>query len=186
MTWLYDLPIGPDKFLRVPGVAGKIIGGWRLSGIHNYRSGSPISIGTSGINNPTGGSIRPDVITGVPINIDAGKPVAYGTAGSPYLNPAAFRQVPATGQNTAVRLGTAPRYLPNVRGPVFVGEDFGMEKKFAIREHSNVEVRADFINAFNRAGRGNPVTDITDPLFGQITGFQQGPRSIQLSARITF
>ncbi len=61
-----------------------------------------------------------------------------------------------------------------------------MEKKFAIREHSNVEVRADFLNAFNRARRGNPVSDITDPLFGQITGFQQGPRSIQLSARITF
>src|SRR5207253_6162099 len=113
VTWLYDLPIGPDKFLRVPGVAGKIIGGWRLSGIHNYRSGSPISISTSGINNATGGAIRPDVVAGAQVVMDAGKPVAFGTAGSPYLNPAAFTQVPATRQNVAIRLGAAPRYLPN-------------------------------------------------------------------------
>jgi hypothetical protein len=42
------------------------------------------------------------------------------------------------------------------------------------------------LNPFNRHGRGNPVTNFSDPFFGQITGQQVGPRNIELSARITF
>jgi hypothetical protein len=53
-------------------------------------------------------------------------------------------------------------------------------------ETSHFEFRADFFNAFNRAGRGDPNTDITSSLFGKITGAQQGPRNIQFEARITF
>jgi hypothetical protein len=49
-----------------------------------------------------------------------------------------------------------------------------------------VEVRGDFANAFNRAGRGrgDPVGDVTSPLLGRITGAAYGPRNIQLEARI--
>ena len=57
-----------------------------------------------------------------------------------------------------------------MRGPAVFGEDFGLQKKFAINEATGFELRADFFNAFNRAGRGNPVTEITDPQFGRITG----------------
>ncbi|HZT39899.1 MAG TPA: carboxypeptidase regulatory-like domain-containing protein [Bryobacteraceae bacterium] len=186
LTWLYDLPIGPGKLLDLGGVGNAIIGGWRLTGIHNYRSGSPLAISVSGINNPTGGAIRPDLVPGVPIVIDKGQPVNYGQPGAVYLNPAAFRPVPTTPQNIALRLGTAPRYLPNVRGPAFFSEDFGLEKRFVVREKVTFEIRGDAFNVFNRAGRGNPDTDIASPTFGMITGFQQGPRSVQLSARMEF
>ena len=59
-------------------------------------------------------------------------------------------------------------------------EDFSFSKKFFFTESANLEIRADFINAFNRAGRGGPNTNITSPLFGMITGAQYGPRNIQL------
>jgi hypothetical protein len=61
-----------------------------------------------------------------------------------------------------------------------------LKKSLAFTETKNLEIRADFFNAFNRAGRGNPVTNITDPLFGRITGARFGPRSIQLEARFNF
>ncbi len=187
VTWIYELPVGPGKLLNISGVAGKIIGGWTLTGIHNYRSGDALAISTSGLTNPLfSGNIRPDLIVGVPIVIDTGKSVTFGAAGTPYLNPAAFAQVPRTAQNIPLRLGTAPRFLPNVRGPHHFNEDFGLMKKFLIREKMDAQIRADFINAFNRSGRGNPDTDITSPLFGMITGFQNGGRSIQLEARFTF
>jgi hypothetical protein len=187
VTWIYELPIGPGKLLNVAGIAGKILGGWRLTGIHNYRSGNALQISTAGLNNVLfSGTLRPDWIPDVPTVIDTGKDVTFGAAGTPYLNPAAFAQIPRTPNNVPLRLGTAPRVLPNVRGPYRLSEDFGVEKKFQFTETMDVEVRADFINAFNRSGRGDPQTNITSPLFGMITSFQQGPRSIQLGARFTF
>jgi hypothetical protein len=85
-----------------------------------------------------------------------------------------------------LRLGNVPRYLADARGPWYMQHDFGLQKRFFFTETANFELRADAINAFNHAGRGNPVLDITDPLFGRITGVRFGPRSIQLAGRITF
>lgn len=188
-TWIYELPIGRGKLLDLHnGVANSLIGGWTLTGIQNYRSGNPLAISTSGIRNGEAlfnGTIRPDVVLGQQIVIDKGDKVAFGT-GTPYLNPAAFAQVPATSQGVPLRLGTAPRYLPNVRGPSFHSEDFGVAKKFIFLEKRSIEFRADAFNALNRAGRGDPDTDITSPTFGRITGAQQGPRSLQLQLRLAW
>ncbi|MCI0419443.1 MAG: hypothetical protein L0312_09520, partial [Acidobacteria bacterium] len=89
--------------------------------------------------------------------------------------------------NIPLRLGTAaPRYQ-ELRGPYNLSESFGLRKGFAFTESSRVEFAAVFGNAFNRAGRGNPNTDITSPLFGKITGFQQPfSRNVQLEMRVTF
>ena len=148
---------------------------------------SALQISTSNLRSDSifNGAFRPDLITGVPMIIDQGGPVAFGT-GTPYLNPAAFAQVPRTANNVPLRLGTAPRFLSNVRGPAIVGESFGIMKRVEFSEARNIEIRGDFSNAFNRAGRGDPVTDVTNPLFGRITGARYGPRNIQLEARITF
>jgi hypothetical protein len=187
LSWVYELPIGPGKKLNIQGVAGKLIGGWTLTGIQSYRSGSALQITTGGLRTDAifNGTIRPDLIPGVPIVVDQGGPVAFGT-GTQYLNPAAFAQVPKTANNVPLRLGTGPRYLPNIRGLRQVSESFGIMKRFNFTEKRGVEVRSDFANAFNRAGRGDPVTDITNPLFGKITGPEYGPRTIQLEARISF
>jgi hypothetical protein len=61
-----------------------------------------------------------------------------------------------------------------------------LKKSFAFTETMNFEIRADFLNALNRAGRGNPNTDITSSNFGWITGAAYGPRNIQLQARFNF
>ena len=173
--------------LNVSGVAGKIVGGWTLTGVQNYRSGAPLAIGTSGLRGDSifNGTFRPDVVTGVPMVIYSGGPVAFNT-GTPYLNPAAFAQVPKSANSVPLRLGTAPRYLPNVRGFHQFTEDFGIMKRFIFTETRSLEFRGDFSNAFNRAGRSDPETDVTSPLFGKFTSSQQGPRSIQLELRVNF
>ena len=191
-TWIYELPWGPGKPLNLQGFTGKILGGWTVSGIHQYRSGEPLSIGTSNVDTSRvfSSTIRPDEVANVPAVLNSSANVFVGATtqiqGQLYLNPAAFTQVPTTKQGIPLRPGTAPRYLPNVRGPIRVSEDFSFAKKFLFTERSNVEIRADFINAFNRAGRGNPNTNITSPQFGLITGSAYGPRNIQLGARISF
>ena len=187
MTWIYELPVGKGRKWDLGGPMNALIGGWTITGIHNYRVGDPLSIGTSGPRTILfNGTIRPDWIAGTSAILNSNAGVQTNGTGDRYLNPAAFAQVPITGNNVPLRLGTAPPRLPNLRGPAVYSEDFGLQKKFAFTETRNFELRVDFFNAFNRAGRGNPVTNITDPNFGRIIGARYGPRNIQLEGRITF
>jgi hypothetical protein len=158
-----------------------------MTGIHNYRTGDPLSVGGAGPRTVLfNGTIRPDWIPGVSVVSNSAASVQTNGSGERYLNPDAFKLVPVTGNNVPLRLGTAPPRLPNIRGPIRVNEDFGVKKSFAFTETMNFEIRADFLNVFNRAGRGNPNTDITSALFGRITGAAYGPRNIQLQARFNF
>ncbi len=65
---------------------GQIVGGWTLTGIHNYRSGGTISVFDSRMKRQTGFPFRPDIVEGVdPIIFDGSHlDVVNGT---PYLNP---------------------------------------------------------------------------------------------------
>jgi hypothetical protein len=183
LTWIYELPIGPGKALDVNGVLGQIVGGWTLTGIHNYRSGSTLSVFDGRING-AGYPFRPDVVEGVdPIIYDgSGVDIVRGTA---YLNPAAFALQPISAQGVPTRLGTAPAILP-VRGPAFYSEDIGLLKRVSVGGERSFEFRVDLINAFNRVGLGGPNTDISSPNFGRIFGVGQGARRLQLSLRTTF
>ncbi|MBA3973679.1 MAG: hypothetical protein C0504_05595, partial [Candidatus Solibacter sp.] len=188
-TWIYELPIGPNKLVNINGMAGKILGGWQLTGIHTLRSGSPIGIGTGGYTNPFG-TIRADRVLGEKIILDSDAPINFRgfSGGKAFLNRAAFTTPPVFpgGQLINQRLGTLGPLLPNIRNAHFISEDLGVYKQFSIDEHKSFELRGTFLNPFNRVGRGGLITNITDPNFGQFTGQQMGGRNIEISARVTF
>jgi hypothetical protein len=186
LTWIYELPIGPGKRINVGGVLGQIVGGWTLTGIHNYRSGGTLSVFDGRINNPnsTGFPFRPDVVSGVDPIIYDGSAVDLAR-GTPYLNPAAFTTQPLSAQGVPARLGTAPAIL-DVRGPAFYSEDFGLLKRVSAGADRSFEFRADFINVLNRSGLAGPNTDVSSPNFGRIFGVGIGARRVQLSLRATF
>jgi hypothetical protein len=183
LTWVYDLPIGPGRAIDVGGVLGQIVGGWTLTGIHNYRAGSTLAVFDSRING-AGFAIRPNVVDGVDqVIYDGGS--ADTVSGTPYLNPAAFALQTISSQGVPTTIGTAPPQL-SVRGPALYTEDFGLLKRVTIGSGRSVEVRADFINVLNRSGLGGPDLDVASANFGRIFGVAQAPRRIQLSARLTF
>ena len=183
LTWIYELPIGPGRGLNVDGVLGQIVGGWTLTGIHNYRSGGTITISDSRING-AGFPIRPDVVSGVdPIIFDGSHlDVVRGT---PYLNPAAFTTQPLSAQGVPSRIGTAPVVL-DARGPMFLSEDLGLMKRFTAGGERSFEVRVDLVNALNRSGVGGLETNLNSPNFGRLFGIGIGARRLQLSGRVTF
>ena len=190
LSWVYDLPIGANKLVKLNGIADKIIGGWQLSGIHNWRSGNPVEIGTGGINLPTGSAARPDLVSGVNIvaNADAGINFRGVNGGTAYLNRAAFANpaVFAGGQNVVQRLGTVGPYLPNIRDRRLTSFDTTVQKMFKFDEQRSMELRGTFLNAFNWAGVGGLNTNLASPFFGQFTGAQLGPRNIEIALRFTF
>ena len=185
LTWIYELPIGPGKAVDVDGVLGQIVGGWTITGIHNYRSGGTLSVTDSRINRDgTGFPFRPDVVEGVDPIIFDGSHVDL-VNGTPYLNPAAFAVQPLSAQGVPSRVGTAPPIL-DARGPMLLSEDVGLMKRFAAGGERSFEFRVDMINALNRSGVGGPITDISNPNFGRIFSVGQGARRLQLSVRATF
>lgn len=188
-TWIYQLPMGPDKLIPMRGIVNTMFGGWELSGIHQIRSGNPLSIGAAGVNNPLG-AVYPDVVPGVPIIANSDAPINFRgfAGGTAYLNRAAFANPPIHpgGQNIITRPGTQGPVLPNIRGPRIWTEDLVIRKAFGFGEQRSFELRGTFLNPLNRAVRGDPITNLGDPNFGQITGARFGGRNIELAARVTF
>ena len=196
LTWIYDLPFGKDRRWAKSGPAGYLLGGWTLSAIHNYRSGNPLQIlagayaysSYSYLFNPPGW--RGDVLLPSNQQKASWRGSVDSVDGAPYLNPEAFAQPPGTENGVGLRLGNAPRLLPNVRGPAWYSEDLSVIKRVPLkfREQANFEIRADIFNILNRAGRGDPWSDVSDPsTFGRIFGNgDRMPRTVQVAVRINF
>ncbi|MBI1940270.1 MAG: TonB-dependent receptor [Acidobacteria bacterium] len=203
LTWVYELPFGRGKqFLNQGGVVDKVLGGWRISGVQNYLSGTPLVI-TSSIpaaiaTGPFGGghwTTRPDMVgdwSGVQGNVQG----PLNPDGTPYLNVPAdfdangckgpFCLVPTSEDGYALHPGNAPRVFSNLRGPGRFFEDFSLSKRFNFTESVHLEFVARFFNVFNRHGFGNPDTFVDSSTFGQIFGTNQGPRSTQFQLQVNF
>ena len=191
LTWIYDLPFGSQGRWFKSGPVSYILGGWTMSAIQRYQSGSPmkISTGTYGIEMLYNPGYRPDVL--LPRDQQTlAKPTSVEVdVGVPYLNPAAFADLPSTPGGVPLHLGNAPRWQPDLRGFRNFGEDFSLIKRTPIKitEGAYFEIRMDAINFFNRIRIADPNTSAGDPeSFGLIYGKSGGPRTIQLGLRISF
>jgi Carboxypeptidase regulatory-like domain/TonB dependent receptor len=192
VSWIYDIPFGPQgKWLR-SGVASKILGGWTVSAIQRYQSGTPVFLVAANWERESlfNQGLRADIILPKDQWIIADKPNDPDPdIGTPYLNPAAFAPPPLTPGNVPLHLGNAPRYLSNLRNFARYGENLSLIKRtdLGFREGMNFELRIDVINLFNRIGICNPSTDTNDQVnFGRVFGKCGGPRNIQIGGRFTF
>jgi outer membrane receptor protein involved in Fe transport len=167
-NFVVELPFGEGKPMLTDGVAGKIFGGWLLSGIYSSRSGRPFTV-TQGNNN-----VGPDQ-TGMP-NL-TGDPTGPKTVAR-WFNPAAFTPVPSG------TFGNAGRNI--LRGPGWVTFDMSVQRRIAINSRASVTLRADVFNIFNRANFGLPVSNIAAANVGVISSLAGDPRVAQLSIRFGF
>jgi hypothetical protein len=191
LSWIYNLPFGSQGRWFKTGPMSYVLGGWTVSAIQRYRSGPPLKIltwsyGYDILFNP---GYRPDVL--LPRSqqtLAKPKDVEFGV-GVQYLNPAAFADLPSTANGVPLHMGNAPRWQPDLRGFMQVGEDFSLIKQTPIKitEGAYFEIRMDAINLFNRVRIADPGTGVSDPSsFGQIFGKTGDPRVIQLGLRISF
>lgn len=174
----YELPIGPGKsLLNVSGFAGKAVGGWSVTGILTYQSGTPIAVG---INNNLllfNSKQMPDVVAGV--NPQASWSGKFDPNRDLFLNINAFK---APAPNT---YGNAPSVM-NTRVFPNYNENFGIMKRTVIKEQINLEFRFEMFNAFNRVIFGGPNANFSDPFnFGKVTG-SGGGRNGQFALKLNY
>jgi hypothetical protein len=168
VSYTYELPFGPGKrFANSRGtLVEQAVGGWQISGIHTYASGTPINF--SPAIDLTGAAIRQSGCGGVH---------PYSTTGG-ILNPAAFATPPAfTVPNTI--------QLSNVRNCGYENENIAFSKVFPIRESIRFNFGAEMYNIFNRHGWTGINTSVTSPTFGNYTG-ATNPRNVQFHLRFEF
>jgi hypothetical protein len=174
----YPLPFGHDGLFLQHGVAGYILGNWRVGTILSRVSGTPFTVTASGTSlNAPGSTQVADQNYGVK-SIIGGRASLSGNGGSyQYLNAAAFAPV------SAVRFGTASRN--DVRGPGLFDLDVSVKREFPLYEQVRLELSADSFDVTNTPAFANPAANISNAGFGQVIT-SNANRSIRLSGRILF
>jgi hypothetical protein len=171
-------------------VAKSALGGWTLGGILRYSSGSLIRVPGSQ-NNLNQLMLR--AFSGTFVNRVPGQPVflkdpnchCIDPSTDAVLNPAAWSD-PGAGA-----WGTAAAYYGDYRWQRQPDEQLSLGKTFRFTEHSNLSVRGEFFNVFNRMRLPGPSSgNITTPQtqansgFGRMNPANPGtPRTGQLVAR---
>jgi hypothetical protein len=186
LNYVYTLPF----FKSNRGAVGYALGGWELSGIASFYTGSPFTVTTSnadpaglGLLGSSAASSRPDMVCASP-NVNAPEQyTGFTGAGQPtWFNKSCFAAVP---QGT-VRPGNAGR--GTVRGPGFSNLDIALLKNFAFtrREGVKLQLRGEAYNALNLVNpNGFASTNITSASFGEISSFREA-RVIQIGGKLMF
>jgi hypothetical protein len=194
VSYVYDLPF----FEHSAGALHAALGGWAISGVTIFQSGTPFSIFDSGAGTGFLGQGSTPLLGA---SLAPGASVASGlTSGdihqriNGYLNPAAFSPAPllypaqcSVDVNFCTTdFGDLGRNL--YHGPFQQNWDFSLIKNFRITEHQQVRFTADFFNLWNHTNFANPsVTDIeAGGAFGKIVNTVGTPRLIQFSLKWAF
>jgi len=182
----YELPFGKGKkFASGAGILDTLVGNWQVSGITTYRAGVPIGTIGAACNLPNAGgcyaNYNPDFQG--PVRINGG----YGSGDLLGPNPPAFLDKNAFLSPPSFTYGNTPRSAAlGIYNPGSFGQDVSLRRIFPIHESVKLTFQADAFNVFNLVMFSAPATNITSANFGRITSQSNGPRSLQLSARITF
>jgi len=170
-AYTYELPFGPGrKFLTRGGAAGKIVGGWGVSGITYLRTGQPFSVGF----NNTGGAWY------------ANRPNVTRVGNLPRSERSILRWFDASGYTVPAQFtfGNAGRNM--LFGPGDIVFDVSVLKDTSINERFKTQFRAEFFNMPNHANFGNPGANISVAAsLGRITGAGD-PRQIQFGLKLIF
>jgi hypothetical protein len=174
----YELPFGKGRqLLNRGGIANVVLGGWQISPLLSYASGTPQQVNVAGdpLGNGTGN--RPNVVPGVPVQF------SYQSVykGLPVFNSAAF-----TDPGPWV-IGNEKRYLSGLRSPTFFNENIALAKYFPVGEHLKLKLEVEFFNALNRVVFCTPNTNLLDPNFGRVINCQgNAPRQGQGHLELRF
>jgi hypothetical protein len=187
-TFVYDLPFGRGQryAANVSRAANLFVGGWRMTGVLLLQTGPwltpyfPTSLADPSGTNPNQRSVkqqRPDCVAGKTGYLD-------NPTTNTYFDVTAF-SVPASNIGRYGNCGVGI-----LEGPGTSTFSMSAGKTFSITERVGLRYEAQFANLFNILNRDIPNMNVSSSSFGQISQSQPveqaGPRSIQMTLRLTF
>ena len=180
-NWIYDLPVGENRYFSPKGALGHILGAWQWSGDFTVGSGlyfTPRVLGGAlDIGRGVSGSLRANVVTGQSMALS--NPTALE-----WFNTAAFCAPGATCVNpNGTAFGDAGRNI--IEGPGQFALNMALNKTITIKESRALDLRFSANNVFNTVRFTSVNTAVNSLTFGEVTG-TAGMRRVTLTARFRF
>jgi hypothetical protein len=179
----FELPFGKGRrFMDKGGLANALLGGWDVSLIFWYGSGSPLAITSNASYAGWSGYpiyVNRDPNVSLNSQFDPGQ-YDQSNQNSPnnrYFDPKAFSN-PAYGE-----FGKGPGRFEELRSFGAAYEDLGLMKGFSVGR-VRAQLRLELLNLFNRHYFSDPITNIGSPQFGQVISTSGSPRTGQVSVRL--
>ncbi|HEX5704421.1 MAG TPA: carboxypeptidase-like regulatory domain-containing protein [Pyrinomonadaceae bacterium] len=176
-NYIYEIPF----FSKRNDFAGKVLGGWEVSGIVSLQTGLPFTA--------LGANIDPAGLGNIPALIAGNRPntLCDPNAGAPntflqWFNTGCFQPNPTS--------GTVPNVVSNtgrgtIDGPPTQRVDFSVFKRFNFGERVSLQLRGEAFNVFNHTNFRAIQTNITNAAYGNVITVRD-PRTIQLGAKLSF
>jgi hypothetical protein len=209
---VYQLPFGTAGHWGGNSLLGReLIGGWKVSGIYTYSSGSPVVVTWGQSGNcanalPNAGqcqaSLNPSFLGSARIHGSYGSGpngftacnigVGAGCTATSYITNTAFQQPADISAVSGVHqylIGNAPRSQPlNLRNPGNQNLNASIQRAFPITERVAFIFQADCTNVWNKVTFNGPNGSWGQgaATFGQITGASGNPRDWQFSGHLNF
>jgi hypothetical protein len=177
-----ELPVGKGKtfFHNAPGWLNQIVGGWQVSTLASYHTGTPLTVSDAGVYNvnyeySAFGILRPgDTLPANGLTVDQN--------GIPSI----FKNTDAVNSFVGQYPGTVgTRGI--LRGPAAFNIDLAGAKSFRLpKEGWRLQIRAEAFNAFNTVTYGTPSLSLASPTtFGEMTP-SSNARVMQFAGRFEF
>ena len=174
---MWTLPVGKgERFLNHMNAVGEsIVGGWQIATAVRFGSGLPLQFTASNTLGTYGFPVARPNITNL-------NDLASGTRTPDHWFNTAAVSAPAP-----YTIGTAPRWISNIRTGPMDSADLILMKTFKPIERASLQFRAEAFNISNTPQYGRANTSVGSTTFGVITGTTNvGPRNIQLALRLQF
>lgn len=185
LATIVSVPVGRGLWIGrdMNRVLDAIVGGWSVSTILTFQTGTPLHIG---MESPqlADGSQRPNVICSpVSSGVSYHQAAFNGLSGNG--NPSVFDESCFADPGDQVA-GNAPRYFSNLRSDGIHNTDLSVSKEISIREGMKLQIRGEFFNFTNTPRFSLPDTSFGSTQFGQVTGTLNSPRHTQIGLRFQF
>ena len=218
-NWIYELPIGRGKALlnssgsSFAGILERIVGGWEFDGTARIQTGPIFNLGNVNLVGMTRKDLQdayglyfddanrkiyafPQDIrdnTYKAFNVSATSSTGYSASGAP-----SGRYIMPANSNGCIQVvtGDCASQTTFITGPLFTRFDLSAVKRFRMTENANIEVRAEFLNAFNNINfyASTNLTSFTANNFSEVTSAYRdvnntqdpGGRLLQFVLRINF
>jgi hypothetical protein len=188
LSGIWELPFGKKRRWGASWntVADAVFGGWQVQAIWQMQSGRPLDLGNLYFGgDPSGLETRIDGST-VDATFDTSNfyftDALVRTNG--LLDPAKQRNDPRI--RLLYNLRSFPSRLSRFRGQPLNLWDISLIKNFLFTETMRLQLRGEFLNAFNHPQFNNPVLDPLSSNFGKVTSQANLPRNIQLGIKLIF
>jgi hypothetical protein len=178
-NFIYELPWYKDQ----KGFAGKALGGWQLSGIVSYQTGTPYTV-TSSSYDPGGIGFIPSIVAGGRANVSCDPNANAPHTAAQWFDISCFAAQATTGVPNVA--GNGGRGI--IVGPPTRKVDLTGVKNLKFGESMRLQLRLEAFNIFNITNfRLGTTPNISRTLagFGAITSYRD-PRVLQFGAKFYF